>query len=513
MTLSFKTLGLSEARVHHLEKLEFSAPTAIQSEAIPHLLSGRDVVGQAQTGTGKTAAFALPILDRINPRSRAVQALVLVPTRELAMQVTQAVRQFNTDRQIYILSVYGGQSIEMQLDRLDRGSQVVVGTPGRVLDMLSRGALQLDQLSWLVLDEADEMLSMGFIDDVETILSKAPSERQTAFFSATMPPTVSELVTKFLRSPVTINLEQPKAAPNRINQYVYMVPRGWTKTRSLLPILEMEEPDSAIIFVRTRRTAADLTSQLQAAGHSVDEYHGDLSQTQRERLLLRFRQRQVRLVVATDIAARGIHVDDLSHVINFDLPDNLENYVHRVGRTGRAGKEGVAIALIQGGDRRRLRDIERHVRQRLDIRPIPNRADIEAHHLVTLKSQLRDTLSQERLASFLPIVSQLVDEGYDPRTIAAAALQMSYDRTRPGWMRLAADDEVLEYPDLDNPKPRKRSGSSSPRKSRSNEGRESGARGYVDRSSEDSKSTNSPQRRRDDWDQVGSGRRNDRQEH
>jgi ATP-dependent RNA helicase DeaD len=217
----------------------------------------------------------------------------------------------------------------------------------------------------------------------------------------------------------------------------------------------------------------------------------------------------VRLVVATDIAARGIHVDDLSHVINFDLPDNLENYVHRVGRTGRAGKEGVAIALIQGGDRRRLRDIERHVRQRLDIRPIPNRADIEAHHLVTLKSQLRDTLSQERLASFLPIVSQLVDEGYDPRTIAAAALQMSYDRTRPGWMRLAADDEVLEYPDLDTPKPRKRAGSSSPRKSRSNEGRESGARGYVDRSED----TPKPQRRRDDWDQVGSGRRNDRQEH
>lgn len=322
MTLSFKTLGLSEARIHHLEKLEFSAPTAIQSEAIPHLLSGRDVVGQAQTGTGKTAAFSLPILERINPRNRAVQALILVPTRELAVQVTQAIRQFNTDRQIYILSIYGGQSIELQLDRLDRGSQVVVGTPGRVLDMLSRGALKLDQLSWLVLDEADEMLSMGFIDDVETILSKSPSERQTAFFSATMPPTVSELVTKFLRSPVMINLEQPKAAPNRINQYAYMVPRGWTKARALLPILEMEEPDSAIIFVRTRRTAADLTSQLQAAGHSVDEYHGDLSQTQRERLLLRFRQRQVRLVVATDIAARGIHVDDLSHVINFDLPDN-----------------------------------------------------------------------------------------------------------------------------------------------------------------------------------------------
>lgn len=461
MTLSFKTLGLSDPCIQHLEKLGFLSPTAIQAESIPHLLSGRDVVGQAQTGTGKTAAFALPILERINPRSRSVQALVLTPTRELAMQVTQAIRQLTTDRQIYVLSVYGGQSIERQLDRLQRGCQVVVGTPGRILDMLSRKALKLDDLNWLVLDEADEMLSMGFIDDVELILSQAPSERQTAFFSATMPPSIRELVTKFQRSPITVTVDQPKAAPNRINQYAYMVPRGWTKARALLPILEMEEPDSAIIFVRTRRTAAELTSQLQAAGHSVDEYHGDLSQTQRERLLLRFRQRQVRLVVATDIAARGIHVDDLSHVINFDLPDNLENYVHRVGRTGRAGKDGTAIALIQGSDRRRLREIERHMRQRLDTMPIPTRADIEAHHLISLKAQLQDALSSERLASFLPIISQLGDEDYDPRTIAAAALQMAYDRTRPAWMRLSPEDEVLDYSDLDTPKPRKRSGRSS----------------------------------------------------
>jgi ATP-dependent RNA helicase DeaD len=441
MTLSFKSLGLSETRIHHLEKLEFTSPTNIQAEAIPHLLSGRDVVGQAQTGTGKTAAFSLPILERIDPKNRGVQALILTPTRELAMQVTQAMRQFNHDRQVFILSVYGGQSIERQIDRLRRGSQVVVGTPGRVLDLLSRGDLKLDQLAWLVLDEADEMLSMGFIDDVESILAQAPPERQTAFFSATMPPSIRELVTKFLRSPITVTVEQPKAAPARINQFAYFVPRGWSKTRALLPILELEEPESAIIFVRTRRTAAELTSQLQAAGHSVDEYHGDLSQTQRERLMLRFRQRQVRLVVATDIAARGIHVDDLSHVINFDLPDNLENYVHRIGRTGRAGKEGTAIALIQGFDRRRLKDIERHIRQRLENRSIPTRAEIEAHHLETLKSQVREALSSERLASFLPIVAQLTDEDYEPHTIAAAALQMVYDKTRPAWMRYATDDE------------------------------------------------------------------------
>jgi ATP-dependent RNA helicase DeaD len=449
MTLSFKMLGLSETRLHHLEKLEFASPTTIQAEAIPHLLSGRDVVGQAQTGTGKTAAFALPILERINPKNRAVQALILTPTRELALQVTQAIREFNPDRQVYVLSVYGGQSIDLQIDRLKRGSQVVVGTPGRILDLLSRGDLKLDQLSWLVLDEADEMLSMGFIDDVEAILAQAPAERQTAFFSATMPPSIRELVTKFLRSPITITIEQPKAAPARIDQVAYFVPRGWTKTRALLPILELEDPESAIIFVRTRRTAAELTSQLQAAGHSVDEYHGDLSQTQRERLMLRFRQRQVRLVVATDIAARGIHVDDLSHVINFDLPDNLENYVHRIGRTGRAGKDGTAIALIQGFDRRRLKDIERHIRQRLETRPIPTRADIEVRHLEMLKSQVREALTHERLASFLPIVAQLAEEEYEPHTIAAAALQMAYDRTRPAWMRYTQDDEVpVEKPQL-----------------------------------------------------------------
>ncbi|MGA1624181.1 MAG: DEAD/DEAH box helicase [Prochlorothrix sp.] len=446
MTLSFKSLGLSEARIQHLEEMGFQTPTSIQAEAIPHLLSGRDVMGQAQTGTGKTAAFSLPILEGIDPKNRAVQALVLTPTRELAIQVAQAMRQFNADRHVHILTVYGGQSIDQQISRLHRGSQVVVGTPGRVLDLLSRGELRLDQVNWLVLDEADEMLSMGFINDVETILSQSPPDRQTAFFSATMPPTIRELVTKFLRSPITITIEQTKVAPARINQYTYFIPRGWTKTRALLPILELEEPDSAIIFVRTRRTAMELTSQLQAAGHSVDEYHGDLSQTQRERLLLRFRQRQVRLVVATDIAARGIHVDDLSHVINFDLPDNLENFVHRVGRTGRAGKEGTAITLAQGYDRRRLKEIERHIRQTLENRSIPTRAEIEAHHLEKLKSQVREALSSERLASFLPIVAQLAEEEYEPHTIAAAALQMAYDRTRPAWMRLAPEDDIAEKP-------------------------------------------------------------------
>ncbi|MCU0525133.1 MAG: DEAD/DEAH box helicase [Elainella sp. Prado103] len=448
MTLSFHSLGLSEARVRHLEKAGFASPTPIQAQAIPHLLSGRDVVGLAQTGTGKTAAFSLPMLERIDLNVHAVQALILTPTRELAVQVYQSIRTLSDDRRLQVLPIYGGQSIDIQIRRLQRGAQVVVGTPGRVLDLLGRGDLKLNKLSWIVLDEADEMLNMGFIQDVEKILAQAPAERQTAFFSATMDPSIRELSAKFLHSPVTVNVEQPKAAPARINQVFYMVPRGWTKARALQPILEMEDPESALIFVRTRKAAAELTRQLQAAGHSVDEYHGDLSQSQRERLLLRFRQRQVRWVVATDIAARGLHVDDLTHVINYDLPDSVESYVHRIGRTGRAGKEGTAISLIHPLDKRKLRDIERHIRQRLEMGTIPTRAQIEARHLEKLQKQLCETLAGERIASFLPIVAQLSEE-FEPHTIAAAALQMAYDQTRPSWMRVDqgyGDDPAPENP-------------------------------------------------------------------
>jgi ATP-dependent RNA helicase DeaD len=447
MTLSFNSLGLSEARVRHLEKAGFESPTPIQAQAIPHLLAGRDMVGLAQTGTGKTAAFSLPILESIDTNSTAVQALILTPTRELALQVYQSMRDLNHDRRLFILPVYGGQSIDQQIRRLDRGVQVVVGTPGRVIDLLNRGELYLDKLNWLVLDEADEMLNMGFISDVEKILSQSSAERQTAFFSATMAPEIRALTAKFLRSPVVVNVEQPKAAPTRINQVVYVVPKGWTKARSLIPILEMEDPESALIFVRTRRAAADLTRQLQAAGHSVDEYHGDLSQSQRERLLLRFRQRQVKWVVATDIAARGLHVDDLTHVINYDLPDSVESYVHRIGRTGRAGKEGTAITIVHPLDKRKLRDIERHIRQELVIGKIPTRAEIEAQHLQKLKSQVRETLAGERIASFLPIVAELSEE-FDLTTLAAAALQMAYDQTRPSWLR-PGDQGFSEDPPAD----------------------------------------------------------------
>lgn len=453
MTLSFTSLGLSESRVQQLEKLGLVTPTTIQCQAIPQLLAGHDLVGKSQTGTGKTAAFSLPILERIDPALPRVQALILTPTRELALQVTQAMRTFTSDRRVKVLTIYGGQSIDRQIRVLQQGAQIVVGTPGRVIDLLNRGDLRLNQLSWLVLDEADEMLSMGFIDDVERILKSVPVERQTAFFSATMPPSIQELVTKFLRSPVTITVEQQKAAPTQINQAIYVVPRGWTKAKALQPILELEDPESAIIFVRTRKTAAELTNQLQSAGHSVDEYHGDLNQQARERLLMRFRQHQVRWIVATDIAARGLDVDHLSHVINYELPDNPESYIHRIGRTGRAGKGGTAISLIQPIDRRKLRLIERHVRQTLKERPIPTRAQIEGRRLEKLKSQILEALTGERMASFLPIVHDL-SEQYDMQAIAAAALQMIYDQTRPAWMQ--SDWESMPEEAYGTPKPIKR---------------------------------------------------------
>ncbi len=429
MTLSFNQLGLSQTRVARLEELGFTTPTAIQAQAIPPLLAGRDVIGQAHTGTGKTAAFALPILERVDPTSHVVQALILTPTRELAVQVSQSIHSFKTDSAVRVLAIYGGQAIERQIARIQKGVKILVGTPGRILDLLSRGDLKLDHLSWLVLDEADEMLNMGFIPDVQKILSQAPEDRQTTFFSATMDPAIHKLAVKFLKSPLTVTVEQPKAAPTRINQIAYKVPRGWSKAKVLQLVLELEDPESALIFVRTRRAAAELTAQLQGEGYSADEYHGDLSQNQRERLLMRFKQRQIRWVVATDIAARGLHVEDLTHVLNYDLPDSVESYVHRIGRTGRAGKSGTAVSLVHPLDRYRLREIERHVGQEIAFLDAPNRSQIEARRLERLQDQLREALKGDRLASFLPIVSQLNQE-YEAHAIAAAALQMAFDRNR-----------------------------------------------------------------------------------
>lgn len=434
MTTTFASLGLSESRIQKLETLGFEAPTQIQAEAIPQFLIGHDLVAQSQTGTGKTAAYSLPILEKIDIKNPSVQALILTPTRELAQQVAEAIKDFSTERRLHTLTVYGGQSIERQMRSLERGVHIVVGTPGRVIDLLDRKKLLLDCLRFVVLDEADEMLSMGFIDDVKKILKATPEQRQTACFSATMPREIRELVNQFLRSPMTIRVQQPQAAPTRIEQHLYFVPRGWSKLKALQPILEIENPESAIIFVRTKQTAAELTFHLLESGQSADEYHGNLNQGQRERLVHRFRNGKVKLVVATDIAARGLDVEDLSHVINYDLPDNAETYIHRIGRTGRAGKTGTAISLLEPSDRRMLRQIERRIQQRLEVCELPTKARVEAKRLEKLQVHIKEALAGERMASFLPIVRELGAD-YDSHAIAAAALQMLYDRNLPEWMQ------------------------------------------------------------------------------
>jgi ATP-dependent RNA helicase DeaD len=434
MTIAFTNLGLSETRVNQLETLGFVKPTEIQEKAIPLVLEGHDIVGLSQTGTGKTAAYSLPILDQIDLNNKSVQALILAPTRELAQQVAEAIKDFSGERRLYILTICGGQSMDRQIRSLEKGVQIVVGTPGRVIDLLERQKLKLNQLRWAVLDEADEMLSMGFIDDVKKILKQAPENHQTTCFSATMPREIRDLIHQFLKSPVTVSAAQNESTPAKIEQHVYFVPRGWTKFKALQPILEMESLESALIFVRTKQTAAELTIKLQEAGQSADEYHGNLSQAQRERLVQRFRDGKIRLVVATDIAARGLDVENLSHVINYDLPDNAESYIHRIGRTGRAGKTGTAIALVEPIDRRLLRQVERRIRQTLEVRQIPSRSQVEGKRLEKLQAQIQESLAGERMASFLPIVRELSGE-YDPQAIAAAALQMIYDQNCPNWMK------------------------------------------------------------------------------
>ncbi|MGQ9864931.1 MAG: DEAD/DEAH box helicase [Pseudanabaenaceae cyanobacterium] len=437
--VSFAELGLSEERVELLTGLGFAQPTEIQVRSIPHLLAGKDVLGLAQTGTGKTAAFALPLLERLDAQKACIQALILAPTRELALQVAQSIRQFAGKKGVRVATVYGGQSIDRQIAQIERGAQILVGTPGRTIDLLERGVLSLDTLTWFVLDEADEMLNMGFVQDIERIMEALPATRQTALFSATMPGAIARLVKKYLKAPVTVEISTAGSAPKRIQQQAYLVPQHITKEEALLLLLELESPTAAIVFVRTKDNASRVAAMLQQVGYSVDEYHGNLTQIQREALIRRFRNQQVKLLVATDIAARGLDVDSVTHVFNLDLPDDLERYVHRIGRTGRAGREGTAITFITARERYKLRHLEQHTKQALETLPLPKLAQIQARRISRFEEQLQAALSGERLASFLPLVARL-SEDYDPQAIAAAAMQLAFYANRSE----AAEQTVMD---------------------------------------------------------------------
>jgi len=399
-------------------------PTPIQAGMIPLMLTGADVIGQAQTGTGKTAAFALPILHNLETGQKDPQALILAPTRELAMQVADAFWQYGQHLGVRVLAVYGGSSYSRQITRLKKGVDVVVATPGRLLDLLDRGAVDLSGIRTVVLDEADEMLKMGFIEDVETILSQTPGARQTALFSATLPGPIRRLADKYMRDPQSVTIQREQVTAEMIAQRVYLVNEK-DKLAALARLFEVEDVTSALIFVRTRVESGELANELTVRGFPAEALNGDLSQEARERTMSRFRNNQIKVLVATDVAARGLDIDDISHVFNYDMPDEAEVYVHRVGRTGRAGKTGQAITLVTPREKRLLHNVERFTHQKFTFLPLPTEGDILQKRENELLEKMNVWLNRGRYKRELELVTALAEAGHDPLEIAAAALKMA----------------------------------------------------------------------------------------
>ncbi|MFZ5596126.1 MAG: DEAD/DEAH box helicase [Bacillota bacterium] len=401
----------------------FEEPTTIQSECIPLLLEGKDVIGQAQTGTGKTAAFGIPIVEMLNLR-RGIQALVVTPTRELAIQVAEEISRIGRHRRVRTLPIYGGESIERQIRVLRQGVHVVIGTPGRLLDHLRRNTLSLEGVRMVVLDEADEMLDMGFIDDVESILAATPENRQTLLFSATMPREVMDLSRRYLNSPEYVTVSRTNITVPQIDQ-VYYETMERTKLETLTRLLDALDVSKAIVFCRTKRGVDELVARMGARAYSVAGLHGDLSQLQRNQVMKRFRNNQIEVLVATDVAARGLDIENVSHVINYDLPQDVEFYVHRIGRTGRAGKAGTAITLVTPREYGQLRLIERMTKTRIRREHLPDPADIAERQKEGLKEKLRLVVEEGKLAYYRTLINPLLDD-YDPVDIAAAALKMAF---------------------------------------------------------------------------------------
>jgi len=418
----FSELGLSEPIARAIAEKGFEMATPIQARAIPILLAGRDLIGQAQTGTGKTAAFGLPVIQRMDVEQKVTQALILAPTRELAVQVASGLYDLGKHTGLRIVPVYGGQPIDRQFRALRAGAQIVVGTPGRVLDHLRRGSLSLANVTMCVLDEADEMLALGFAEDLDAILAELPEQRQLAFFSATMPRRIIELTKKFLRDPEHVSIEAGRRTLDTTNQTYYEVPPG-KKQEALARILDMESPGSTIVFCRTRQETSDLTETLRIRGYDAEALHGDMNQNERDRVMRRFRDGGADLLIATDVAARGLDIDSVTHVINYDIPWDVEQYIHRIGRTGRAGRTGDAITLVEGRERRQLKVIEQMIGTQIKPARIPTAADIAARRRDIFRDSLRQTLEARNFDGHLITVEEL-SEMFDPAEVAAAAIQM-----------------------------------------------------------------------------------------
>jgi len=437
----FAGLGLGDQILAALTALGYEEPTPVQRETIPLMLEGRDVLAQAATGTGKTAAFALPMLQRISrDTARRVAGLVLVPTRELAMQVAEAIHKYGRAAGVTVLPLYGGASMQQQIRGLERGPHVIVATPGRALDHLRRGTLKLDRLVTLVLDEADEMLDMGFADDLEAILEATPVDRQTALFSATMPSRITSIAGRHLREParVTIAREKPTAGTlPRVRQVAYIVARAH-KPAALERVLEMEDPASALVFCRTRLEVDSLVEMLNAHGHRAEALHGGMEQRLRDRVMGRFRDGTAELLVATDVAARGLDIERLSHVVNYDVPAAAGDYVHRIGRTGRAGRGGTAITLAEPREHRLLRSIEAMTKQKIEVGTVPTVADLRAKRLDITRASLRERLLAGDLDRTRVVVESLAGE-FDIVDIAAAAVHLAH-------AAIAGDGDDREIP-------------------------------------------------------------------
>jgi ATP-dependent RNA helicase DeaD len=406
-----------------ITELGYSTPTPIQAALIPIMLTGADVIGQAQTGTGKTAAFALPILQYFQPQKQP-QALILAPTRELALQVAGSMIEYGKHLHVRVLAVYGGQPYGPQISNLKRGVDVVVGTPGRLNDLLERKVLNIGEVKTVVLDEADEMLNMGFIEDVEKILGMTPPERQTALFSATLPPRIRTLANRFMRDPQPVTIKRSAQTALAIEQRYYLTHES-DKTNALTRLFEIEPIKSALIFARTRAETATLANELVVRGIPAEAIHGDLDQNARERVLGRFRANQLKVLVATDVAARGLDIDDISHVFNYHLPDDAEVYIHRIGRTGRAGKSGVAITLLAPREKRRLREVEALTKQPVTKMELPTVGDIHRHREAQVVENLKIWLGRGRYKRELEMVQELIEAGHDPLNIAAAAIKIA----------------------------------------------------------------------------------------
>ena len=408
-SLSFADLGLPTPLLEALAAVGYETPSPIQAATIPHLLAGRDVLGQAQTGTGKTAAFALPLLARIDASVAKPQALILAPTRELAIQVAEALQKYASKLPgFHVLPIYGGQSYQPQLSALKRGVHVIVGTPGRIIDHLDRGSLKLDQLKTLVLDEADEMLRMGFIDDVEKILQKTPAEKQVALFSATMPPPIKRIANTYLRNPAEVSIVSSTKTATLVRQRCLIVSSPHAKLDALTRILEVESFEGMIIFTRTKIATEELAEKLSARGYSAAALNGDIQQQQRERTVNKLKDGSIDIVVATDVAARGLDVERVSHVINYDVPSDPESYVHRIGRTGRAGREGDAILFISPRERGLLKMIERTTRKHIEMMNLPSDSAINAKRTAKFQEQVVETLKQTaKLGPMRELVTQL----------------------------------------------------------------------------------------------------------